>query len=82
MPPSSDFLTIEVSALYCIALPCIALLLCFSVARYFIDYRNTDQDKKFKVDKATGEVQLRNQLDYEVETVHNVHILAIDKGRF
>ena len=48
--------------------------------RYIIDYPNTDPDQHFAVGADTGEVTIRNQLDYETETHQEVHILAIDQG--
>ena len=53
-----------------------------AVSRYFIDYRYSDQDKKFMIDKSTGEVKLRNKLDREITAEHTVKILAKDKGSF
>ena len=46
-----------------------------------MDYENTDQGKLFAVDKETGQVTLQNSLDYDTETEHTVHVLAIDQGK-
>ena len=48
--------------------------------RYFIDYENTDPNKRFEIHPSTGVVTIRNELDYETETEYLVDILAIDNG--
>lgn len=48
--------------------------------RYSIDYENTDPEKKFAIDAATGDVTTRNTVDREEQADYEVHILAIDEG--
>ena len=53
---------------------------------FFIDYENTDPRKRFKIETLSGsnpkraKVLLRNPLDRAIEDIHNLRILAIDKG--
>lgn len=49
-------------------------------SRYFIDYHYTDKLFNFQVDPTSGEVRIRNKLDFEVTNYFAVNILAIDEG--
>lgn len=48
--------------------------------KYFIDYHYTDKLFNFQVDPTSGEVRIRNKLDFEVTNYFAVNILAIDEG--
>lgn len=53
---------------------------------YTIDYENTDEEKKFKVEhdssnRRNGRIRLRNLLDREVTEEYILHILAVDRGK-
>lgn len=57
------------------------LRVCDLLSRYSID-RNTDLERFFNIDALSGVISTAKPLDREVNSVHNLTILAIETREF
>lgn len=57
------------------------LCVCDVLCRYSID-RNTDLERFFNIDALSGVISTAKPLDREVNSVHNLSILAIETREF
>lgn len=60
---------------------CVCVRVCGVVSRYSID-RNTDLERFFNIDALSGVISTAKPLDREVNSVHNLTILAIETREF
>ena len=63
-----------------IHVPSMTSIIFLFISRYLID-ENTDPDGQFAIGETSGRVTVAKSLDRETVEVHQLTLLAVDKGR-